>query len=103
MVWQVIPVAAFPLRQGIAHAAAAIGEEVQAERAARLLGAAMALRERVGVPQGPQRRADVDRAAASLREALGEERWAAAFAAGQALALEEAVQEALGDAESAVG
>jgi hypothetical protein len=37
----------------------------------------------------------VEQAAALARAALGEERWAAEFAAGQALSLEEAVAEAL--------
>jgi hypothetical protein len=35
---------------------------------------------------------------AAARAALGEEAWAAAFAAGQALTLEEAIAEALGEA-----
>ncbi len=73
----------------------------RAERAARLLGAAAALRERVGVLRRRWWGADLERDAALARAALGEARWAAAYAAGRALALEEAVAEALGDDESA--
>jgi hypothetical protein len=40
---------------------------------------------------------ETERAAVSGRAALGEETWAAAFAAGRALLLEEAVAEALGE------
>jgi hypothetical protein len=74
---------------------AAAATAVQAERAARLLGAAAALRERVGAPLRPRRRAHVERAAAPARAVLGEERWAAAFAAGRAMTQQEAIAEAL--------
>jgi non-specific serine/threonine protein kinase len=66
--------------------------------AARLLGAAAAQRERLSMPQRigdvptPE---DVEAGMAQTRAALGEEAWAAAFAAGRALSLEEAVAEAL--------
>jgi hypothetical protein len=69
------------------------------EQAARLLGAVVALRNNLGSP--PRARGlwspDTDAVAAAARAALGEERWAAAFAAGKALSLEEAVAEALDD------
>jgi predicted ATPase/class 3 adenylate cyclase len=81
--------------ENLALTAAAAGEGARAERTARLLGAAMALREQVGAPLRLPLAADTARAA------LGEEAWAAAFAAGQALSLEEAIAEALGDDESA--
>jgi non-specific serine/threonine protein kinase len=87
--------------EGLARTAAAAGEEAPAERAARLLGAAAALRERVGAPRRPHGRADTERAAAPARAALGEAAWVAAFASGRALTLEEAIAEALGDDESA--
>lgn len=76
---------------------AAAGEGVQAMRAARLLGAASALRDLLGAPPRPRWRPDLERAVAAARVALGEEAWAAAFAAGQALTLEEAIAEALGE------
>lgn len=80
--------------EGLALTAA---DGARAERVARLLGAATRLRERVGTLQSPRWRAVIERAAASARAALGEERWAAAFAAGQALSQEAAIAEALGE------
>jgi predicted ATPase/class 3 adenylate cyclase len=71
------------------------------ERAARLLGAAAASRARIGMPrsmEGPTA-VDIESAVAPGRAALGEEAWAAAFATGQALTLEEAVAEALDEAD----
>jgi non-specific serine/threonine protein kinase len=82
--------------EGLARTAA-IGEEAQAERAARLLGAAAALREQMGAPLGSQGRAHIERATAQARTTLGEDAWEAAFAAGRALSLEEATAEALGE------
>jgi non-specific serine/threonine protein kinase len=70
----------------------------QGERAARLLGAAAAVRETLGAPPPPEERAETEQGVAAARAALGEERWAAAFAAGQALTLEQAIAEALGEA-----
>jgi predicted ATPase/class 3 adenylate cyclase len=70
------------------------------EQAARLLGAAAASRTRIGMPRPMEAPivADIESAAAPVRTALGEEAWAAAFAAGQALTLEAAVAEAQGEA-----
>ncbi|HEU5439158.1 MAG TPA: tetratricopeptide repeat protein [Ktedonobacterales bacterium] len=64
-------------------------------RAARLLGAAAALRATVGELQAPHWRAEIEREIACAQEALGESQWSAAFAAGRSLSLEEAVAEAL--------
>jgi predicted ATPase len=69
----------------------------QGEQAARLLGAAAAVRERLGAPQSPDYRQEVERLVASARQALGEQAWTAAFTAGKALSLEAAVAEALGE------
>ena len=66
-------------------------------RAARLLGKAAALREALGTPQPPQEQEDTEQATAAVRATLGEDAWAAAYAAGQALTLEQAVAEALGE------
>jgi predicted ATPase/transcriptional regulator with XRE-family HTH domain len=90
--------------EGLALTAAADGadgERARAARVARLLGAAAALREQVGAPLRAGRRANMERETAVARAALGEAAWAAAFAAGRALTLEEAITEALGDDESA--
>ena len=75
--------------------ASTAGVAGQGERAARLLGAAAALRETIGAPQPPQEQTDVEQAVAAARVALGEESWAAAYAAGRALSLEQAIAEAL--------
>jgi predicted ATPase/class 3 adenylate cyclase/DNA-binding XRE family transcriptional regulator len=78
---------------------AAAARGAQAERAARLLGAAVALSETVGAPQVLRKREETERTVVPARAALGKERWAAAYAAGQALSLEEAIAEALGEAD----
>ncbi|MCA2178651.1 winged helix-turn-helix domain-containing protein [Nonomuraea glycinis] len=57
-------------REGLAGVAAAEGAH---EEAAALLGEAAALRESVGAPLPPAERGDVDRIAATVRAALGEE------------------------------
>jgi hypothetical protein len=59
------------------------------------------LRERVGAPLRAGRQGNMERETAVARAALGEASWAAAFAAGRALTVEEAITEALGDDESA--
>jgi len=64
------------------------------ERAARLFGAAAALRNVIGAPLSPISRITYDRTVAATREALGKITFAAAWAAGQALPLEQAVVEA---------
>ncbi len=75
----------------------------QAERAARLLGAAAAFRERIGMRRSMEIPASMAAAIASVvgvaRAGLGEEAWAAAHGAGRALSVEAAIAEALGDDE----
>ena len=80
--------------EGLATVAAGTG---QPERAARLLGAAEALREAIGAPLPPVDRPDHDDDDSATRAALGEAAFAAAWAAGRALTVEQAVAEALGD------
>jgi predicted ATPase len=77
---------------GIATIAAVRG---QPERAARLLGAVEALRMLTGAAVFPADRAVAGRALAAIRAGLGNAAADAAQAAGRALALEEAVAEAL--------
>jgi predicted ATPase/DNA-binding CsgD family transcriptional regulator len=67
----------------------------QPERAARLYGAAEALREAIGVPLPPYHRPEYEREVAVTRESLGNQAFAAAYAAGRALSIDEAVAEAL--------
>jgi non-specific serine/threonine protein kinase len=90
---------AFILLDGIAVAAAS-GD---AERAARLAGAAESLREAIGSPARPSPAhatgADYDRTIAAIRLRLGEERFAAAWAAGRAMSVAEVIDEAAAGAE----
>jgi tetratricopeptide (TPR) repeat protein len=70
-----------------------------ADQAARLLGAAAAFREQIGMrrPMEVPTAADIEAAVAPARATLGEAAWAAAFARGRVLTLEEAIAEALGE------
>jgi hypothetical protein len=67
----------------------------QPERAARLFGAAAALREKLGIPVLPVFVPEYEDEISSLRTALGEAAFAAEWAAGCALILEQAVALAL--------
>jgi hypothetical protein len=71
-----------------------------AERAARLLGAAAAAREATGALLPPVEQPDHDATVQAARVALGEAAFATAWAAGQALTLDEAVAEALAEDEA---
>jgi hypothetical protein len=73
------------------------------KQAARLLGTATALREAIRVPQPSVERTLNEQEVAAARQALGEEAWASAFAAGRAMTLEEAIAEALGEDAGAAG
>jgi predicted ATPase/class 3 adenylate cyclase len=72
-----------------------VGAVGHGEQAARLLGTATALREAIGSPRPAVERALNEHTVAEARAALGEETWAAAFAAGRALSVEETIAEAL--------
>jgi len=78
--------------EGCAHVAVAQG---QPGRATRLLGAADALRAAIGVPIPPTDQAGYDRAVIAARKILGDDAFAAAWAAGAALSLEQAITLAL--------
>jgi predicted ATPase/class 3 adenylate cyclase len=67
----------------------------QPEVAAHLLGAAEALRESRRMPIRPAERAEYDHIVVDVRERLDEPAFGAAWAAGRAQPLEQAVQEAL--------
>jgi len=75
------------------------GTAGQGKRAARLLGAATALRETMGSPMPPPEQAVMEQIVAQERAELGEAAWAQALAAGKAITLEEAIAEALRDGE----
>ena len=75
--------------------AAQFGAETHPDRAARLLGAVEALREAIGAPLPPAQRGEIDRVTAAMRDALGEETFAAAWAEGGAMTPDQAVAHAL--------
>lgn len=74
--------------EGLAETACSLG---RFERAARLFGAAEALREGISAPVPPCERSDHDRGLSAARAGLGEADFAKALAWGQAAKLEEAV------------
>jgi hypothetical protein len=78
--------------EGVAMVIATSGDGAGA---ARLIGACAAARDAIGTPYLPNERADHAEALPPARAALGEEGWAAAFAAGRLLTPEQAVREAL--------
>ena len=82
--------------EGLARVAVAQG---RTKRAARLCGAVAALREGMGWPLPPAKRAEHDGTVAAAREALGEEVFAAAWARGHALPLEETITDTLSNDE----
>jgi len=63
--------------------------------AAQLWGAATALREGIGSPRSPIEQEQFDGEVTAIRSALGEAAFAAAFAEGRALTMEEAIAYAL--------
>ncbi|MGQ0550547.1 MAG: ATP-binding protein [Armatimonadota bacterium] len=65
------------------------------ELAARLLGAAEALRDALGVPIPPDLRHEIDRNVTTIRDALGDEAFAAAWTEGRTMTLEQAIEYAL--------
>ncbi|HUG15405.1 MAG TPA: tetratricopeptide repeat protein [Thermomicrobiales bacterium] len=73
----------------------------QPEHAARLIGAAQALRARLSLPIAPADRDALDALLAGLEELLGQERFEQALSAGRALSLDEAIAEASAQAPTA--
>lgn len=88
--------------QGLRALAGVLVAQKQPERAARLFGAAEALHELIGAPIPSSQRPHYERQVAVARAALGDEAFAAAWSAGRALPLEEAIAEAL-DATQTLG
>jgi predicted ATPase/class 3 adenylate cyclase len=84
--------------EGFAGLAGARG---QGARAARLWGAAGALRTCIGAPPTPEARPYYERSMAATRTLLGEAAWEAAFAQGTAMSAEEAAEYALGENDRA--
>jgi predicted ATPase/class 3 adenylate cyclase len=72
----------------------------QPEHAARLWGAAEALRETIGSPLPPNDRDAYDRNLAAVRKALDKKAFLTAWAEGRALTLEQAIQYALEETDN---
>jgi len=80
----------------LGYLAQVVAAQGQPTQAAHLLGAAETLRATIGAPLPLYLRAAHDRTVAGLRAVLGDDAFAAAWAAGAALSLEQAIAEALG-------
>jgi predicted ATPase/DNA-binding CsgD family transcriptional regulator len=80
------------LVENVANLAGAQGQPVQA---LRLMGAAQSIRRAIGTPVAPVGRAEDERTVARARSQLGDEASTAAWSAGQALAADQALDEAL--------
>jgi tetratricopeptide (TPR) repeat protein len=79
----------------LAGLAEAIGGQGALKQAARLFGAADVMLDATGGPMPRPVRDQYERTAAAVRDAMGEAAFTAAWAAGRALSLDEAVTEAL--------
>jgi predicted ATPase/DNA-binding CsgD family transcriptional regulator len=79
------------LADWLAAAAALMAAAGRAEPAVRALGAESAWREAARCPEDVNPRAETERVAAGLRAALGPDRFAATWAAGGSLGLEQAI------------
>jgi len=77
----------------------AVAQE-QPQRAVRLVGAAAVVRERFGVPLSPVAGVEFRRHLEEIRASLGDEAYTAAWNAGRALTLEQAIADALGMADT---
>jgi predicted ATPase/class 3 adenylate cyclase len=77
--------------------ASLIAAEGRYAPAARLLGSADAYRRAAGVPLPFAHRSDYDRPLAAIRGGLNEDAFAAAWAEGRAMTLEQAIEHALAD------
>jgi predicted ATPase/transcriptional regulator with XRE-family HTH domain len=75
--------------EGLAGVAVGLG---QSDRAARLCGAAEALREAIHAPLSPADRTHYDATLAGARAQLGDERFVAAQAEGRAMSLEQTIE-----------
>src|SRR5205085_633186 len=81
----------YTLIQSLEDFAELAGREGDWDRTTRLLGAAAAQREGMGKPLQPRERTEYDRYLSRARESLGETAAAAAWEAGQAMSLEQAI------------
>jgi hypothetical protein len=83
----------------LAGLARVAGMQGQPERAARLFGAVEALAELLQAPLSAGHQIEIDRNMALTRAQVDEATFAAAWAEGRALSLEQAIADALGDGD----
>jgi len=93
-----------PLVQSVLEGLACLdGTQGEAQRAARLWGAAQALHETKGIPRDTDFLAEADARISAVRSGMGEEQWEEAWRKGRAMTLDEAVCYALEGEEEASG
>ena len=91
-----------PLVQNALEGSACVaGAEGDAERAARLWGAAQSLHQTKGIPRDTDFLAEADARISAVRTGMGEEAWEEAWHKGRAMSLDEAVSYALEEEASA--
>jgi non-specific serine/threonine protein kinase len=89
-----------PLVQSVLESFACVaGAKGEAQRAARLWGAAQALHETRGIPRDTDFLAEADTRISAVRLDMGEEEWEEAWRKGQVMTLDEAVSYALEEEE----
>jgi hypothetical protein len=91
--------AAFSTAPDALEAACQAGVKEDAERAARLWGAAQALHEMKGIPRDIDFLAEADARISAVRTGMGEEEWEETWRKGRAITLDEAVSYTLEEAE----
>src|SRR5215207_4549598 len=90
-----------PLVQSVLEGFACVaGARGEAERAARLWGAAQALHETKNIPRDTDFLAEADARISAVRSGMGEEAWEEAWRKGRAMTLDEAVSYALEEEEA---
>jgi hypothetical protein len=77
------------IASGLEGLASVVAAQDEPSWAARLWGSAEVMREAIGAPLPPIERADYDHAVAAVREHLGEEAFASAWAEGRAMTVEQ--------------
>jgi Tetratricopeptide repeat len=83
--------------------AAVLGEQTAFDRAARLLGAAEALREAGSAPQMPYERSALERTVRAVRGGMGVDSCARRWAEGRALSLDQVLEQAVEPAPAWIG
>jgi hypothetical protein len=86
-------------RAGIASSLIACGQVAAARgnaaRGTRLLAASATMTEQIGRPRSPQDQAEIEETVSGMRSTLGDDAFAREWAAGQALSMDEAIDDAL--------